>query len=160
VSVATSAGRAKAGPQLSLPYDSGTGNSLFGFGWPLSLPGDPVAERFIGGSALPTSQSGAKSLDESKTGPGVDSGLPVEHQRRKLALCRSKGLLPSQHFESLLDLLGNPLPIGFNSSRSSCERTTKALAAAKARGVMPGLDRNARGGRKSPSVNVSEAGEV
>ncbi|MEB8338472.1 SpvB/TcaC N-terminal domain-containing protein [Streptomyces endophyticus] len=36
VPVATSPGRSGFGPQLSLSYDSGTGNGLFGFGWRLS----------------------------------------------------------------------------------------------------------------------------
>jgi RHS repeat-associated protein len=38
VPIATSPGRSGFGPQLSLSYDSGTGNSPFGFGWSLSLP--------------------------------------------------------------------------------------------------------------------------
>src|SRR5438552_575365 len=38
VPIATSPGRAGFGPQLSLSYDSGAGNGLFGFGWSLSLP--------------------------------------------------------------------------------------------------------------------------
>lgn len=38
VPIATSPGRAGFGPQLSLSYDSGMGNGLFGMGWNLSLP--------------------------------------------------------------------------------------------------------------------------
>ena len=38
VPVATSPGRSGFGPQLSLAYDSGTGNGPFGLGWSLSLP--------------------------------------------------------------------------------------------------------------------------
>src|SRR5713226_9775169 len=38
VPIATSPGRSGFGPQLSLSYDSGTGNGAFGFGWSLSLP--------------------------------------------------------------------------------------------------------------------------
>jgi RHS repeat-associated protein len=38
VPIATSPGRSGFGPQLSLSYDSGSGNSPFGFGWSLSLP--------------------------------------------------------------------------------------------------------------------------
>lgn len=38
VPLATSPGRAGFGPQLSLSYDSGAGNSAFGLGWNLSLP--------------------------------------------------------------------------------------------------------------------------
>lgn len=38
VPIAISPGRSGFGPQLSLSYDSGTGNSPFGFGWSLSLP--------------------------------------------------------------------------------------------------------------------------
>src|SRR5580693_2922336 len=38
VPIATSPGRSGFGPQLSLSYDSGAGNSPFGFGWSLSVP--------------------------------------------------------------------------------------------------------------------------
>jgi hypothetical protein len=38
VPLATSPGRAGFGPQLSLSYDSGSGNGPFGFGWSLGLP--------------------------------------------------------------------------------------------------------------------------
>lgn len=38
VPIATSPGRAGFGPQLSLSYDSGSGNGPFGFGWRLALP--------------------------------------------------------------------------------------------------------------------------
>ncbi len=38
VPIAASPGRSGFGPQLSLAYDSGSGNGLFGFGWSLSLP--------------------------------------------------------------------------------------------------------------------------
>ena len=38
VPLALSPGRAGFGPQLSLAYDSGSGNGPFGFGWSLSLP--------------------------------------------------------------------------------------------------------------------------
>ena len=37
VPIATSAGRAGFGPQLSLSYDSGAGNGAFGFGWSVSV---------------------------------------------------------------------------------------------------------------------------
>src|ERR1700677_4818837 len=37
VPVYTSPGRSGFGPQLALTYDSGTGNSAFGFGWSLAL---------------------------------------------------------------------------------------------------------------------------
>src|SRR3989337_1962241 len=36
--IATSPGQRGCGPQLSLSYDSGSGNGPFGFGWSLSLP--------------------------------------------------------------------------------------------------------------------------
>src|SRR5512145_635966 len=39
VPIATSPGRSGFGPQLSLSYDSGSGNGPFGLGWSLSLPG-------------------------------------------------------------------------------------------------------------------------
>ena len=38
VPLATSPGRSGFGPQLSLSYDSGSGNGPFGFGWSLSVP--------------------------------------------------------------------------------------------------------------------------
>ncbi len=38
VPIATSPGRAGFGPQLSLSYNSGLGNGVFGFGWDLSMP--------------------------------------------------------------------------------------------------------------------------
>jgi RHS repeat-associated protein len=38
VPIATSPGRSGFGPQLSISYDSGSGNGPFGFGWSLSLP--------------------------------------------------------------------------------------------------------------------------
>ena len=38
VPIPTSPGRSGFGPQLSLSYDSGSGNGPFGFGWTLSIP--------------------------------------------------------------------------------------------------------------------------
>jgi RHS repeat-associated protein len=38
VPIATTPGRSGFGPQLSLSYDSGSGNGPFGFGWSMSLP--------------------------------------------------------------------------------------------------------------------------
>jgi hypothetical protein len=38
VPIAASPGRSGFGPQLSLSYDSGSGNGPFGFGWSLSIP--------------------------------------------------------------------------------------------------------------------------
>jgi RHS repeat-associated protein len=38
VPIATTPGRSGFGPQLSLSYDSGAGNGIFGMGWNLSLP--------------------------------------------------------------------------------------------------------------------------
>src|SRR5881275_2143204 len=38
VPITTSPGRSGFGPQLILSYDSGSGNSPFGFGWNLILP--------------------------------------------------------------------------------------------------------------------------
>src|SRR2546425_13151111 len=37
VSIATSPARSRFGPELTLSYDSGSGNGPFGFGWSLSL---------------------------------------------------------------------------------------------------------------------------
>src|SRR6266849_8158724 len=38
VPITTSPGRSGCGPQLSLSYDSGSGNGPFGFGWSVGLP--------------------------------------------------------------------------------------------------------------------------
>jgi hypothetical protein len=38
VPIAISPGRSGFGPQLSLSYDSGSGNGPFGFGWSLAMP--------------------------------------------------------------------------------------------------------------------------
>src|SRR5690242_181129 len=38
VPIAVSPGRSGFGPQLSLTYDSGSGNGVFGVGWNLALP--------------------------------------------------------------------------------------------------------------------------
>ena len=38
IPIAISPGRSGFGPQLSLSYDSGAGNGIFGLGWNLSLP--------------------------------------------------------------------------------------------------------------------------
>src|SRR5512143_2263136 len=38
VPISTSPGRSGFGPQMSLSYDSGTGNGPFGVGWKLDLP--------------------------------------------------------------------------------------------------------------------------
>src|ERR1700733_3823113 len=38
VPLATSPGRSGFGPELSLGYDSGNGNGIFGFGWSLAVP--------------------------------------------------------------------------------------------------------------------------
>ncbi|MGM1053978.1 MAG: SpvB/TcaC N-terminal domain-containing protein [Pseudomonadota bacterium] len=38
VPIATSTGRSQFGPELALTYDSGSGNSVFGLGWRLSVP--------------------------------------------------------------------------------------------------------------------------
>src|SRR5688572_16022650 len=38
VPIATSPGRSGFGPQLSLSYDSASGNGPFGFGWSISFP--------------------------------------------------------------------------------------------------------------------------
>jgi hypothetical protein len=38
VPIATTPGRSGFSPQLSLSYDSGAGNGIFGMGWSLSLP--------------------------------------------------------------------------------------------------------------------------
>ncbi len=45
VPLATSPGRSGFGPQLSLSYDSGSGNGPFGFGWSLSPAVDHPQDR-------------------------------------------------------------------------------------------------------------------
>ena len=56
IPIATSPGRSGIGPQLSLSYDSGSGNSTFGFGWSLSVPS--ITRKTDKG--LPTYQDGAE----------------------------------------------------------------------------------------------------
>src|SRR4051812_4355780 len=38
IPIATSPGRGGVSPQLSLSYDSGSGNGIFGFGWSPAIP--------------------------------------------------------------------------------------------------------------------------
>jgi hypothetical protein len=57
VPIATSPGRSGFDPQLSLSYDSGSGNGPFSFGWSLSLPS--ITRRTDKG--LPLYDDGAKS---------------------------------------------------------------------------------------------------
>ena len=45
VPIATSPGRAGFGPELSLSYDSGAGNGIFGFGW--NHPCHPLPAKLI-----------------------------------------------------------------------------------------------------------------
>src|ERR1700677_1345550 len=52
IPIALSPGRSGFGPQLSLSYDSGTGNGPFGLGWSLSLP--EITRRTERPSAFPT----------------------------------------------------------------------------------------------------------
>jgi RHS repeat-associated protein len=57
VALALSPGRSGFGPKLSLEYDSGGGNGVFGFGWKLSLPS--ITRRTDKG--LPQYRDGAES---------------------------------------------------------------------------------------------------
>lgn len=57
VPIITSPGRSGFGPQLSLSYDSGSGNGIFGLGWSLSLPSitrktDKGLPRYLDDAAL------------------------------------------------------------------------------------------------------------
>lgn len=87
VPLATSPGRSGFGPQLSLSYDSGSGNGPFGFGWNLSLPaitrkadkGLPQyrdaeeSDVFILSGAedlVPVLQPDGKRFKDDKTAPG------------------------------------------------------------------------------------------
>ena len=60
VPIFTSPGRSGFGPQLSLSYDSGSGNGPFGFGWNLSLPS--ITRKTDKG--LPKYQDNADELEE------------------------------------------------------------------------------------------------
>src|ERR671922_2235747 len=60
IPLATSPGRAGFGPQLSLSYDSASGNGPFGFGWSLSLPA--ITRKTDKG--LPQYRDGLKSNEE------------------------------------------------------------------------------------------------
>jgi RHS repeat-associated protein len=62
VPIATSPGRSGFGPQLSLSYDSGAGNSPFGFGWRHSLPS---ITRKTGSTGLPQYLNGFADAQDS-----------------------------------------------------------------------------------------------
>jgi hypothetical protein len=81
VPIPVSPGRAGFGPQLTLSYDSGRGNGLFGFGWSLSLPAvtrktDKGLPRYrnaaMPGGAAPASQGPEDPADPADP----DDGLP------------------------------------------------------------------------------------
>ena len=97
VPLAVSPGRAGFGPQLSLSYDSGSGNGPFGFGWSLSLPAitrktdkglpqyrnnGPDADVFILSGAedlVPIPQQGGNNepaFDEAENGYQIDAFRP------------------------------------------------------------------------------------
>jgi len=87
IALPLSAGRAGFGPQLSLGYDSGSGNGPFGMGWALSLP--QIARRTDRG--LPRYQgseesdifvlSGAEDLVPELDVTGCGEPRRVEHER-------------------------------------------------------------------------------
>lgn len=88
VPIATSPGRSGFGPQLSLSYDSGSGNGPFGLGWNLSLPtitrrtdkglplyqdGEEDSDVYILSGAedlVPTLTAGGKRFKDENTFPG------------------------------------------------------------------------------------------
>lgn len=97
VPIATSPGRAGFGPQLSLTYDSGSGNGPFGFGWSLSLPSimrktdkglpqyDDARESdvfILTGSEdlVPVLQSDGSRFDDNATAPG----FTIRHYRPRI----------------------------------------------------------------------------
>jgi len=65
VPIATSPGRSGFGPQLSLSYDSGSGNGLFGFGWSHALP-----------SISRKTDKGCRSISMSTTRTSTSSPAP------------------------------------------------------------------------------------
>ena len=71
IPVAVSPGRADFGPQLSLSYDSGSGNGIFGLGWSLSLPA--IARKTAKG--LPRYRDSEESDDFILS--GTDDLVPV-----------------------------------------------------------------------------------
>jgi RHS repeat-associated protein len=82
VPLASSPGRADFGPQLSLSYDSGSGNGPFGFGWSLSLPTvtrktDKGLPRYLDGDESDVFiLSGAEDLVPILDGTGSRISLP------------------------------------------------------------------------------------
>ncbi len=66
IPIATSPGRSGFGPQLSLSYDSGSGNSPFGFGWSCSTP----SISYKTAKGLPTYQP----QDDNESGVFILSG--------------------------------------------------------------------------------------
>ena len=80
IPLATSPGRSAFGPQLSLSYDSGSGNGPFGFGWSLNL--ESIARKSAKG--LPTYQDAAESdvfvlsdAEDLVPVPGALGGQPL-----------------------------------------------------------------------------------
>lgn len=82
VPLVSTPGRADFGPQLSLSYDSGSGNSPFGFGWSLSLPSvtrktDKGLPRYMDGDESDVFiLSGAEDLVPVLDGTGKRISLP------------------------------------------------------------------------------------
>jgi hypothetical protein len=70
VQLATSPGRSGFGPTLTLEYDSGAGNGIFGFGWSVSLPS--VTRKTDKG--LPRYQADASSMAASTSCNAIGRG--------------------------------------------------------------------------------------
>jgi len=83
VPLALSPGRSSFGPQLSLAYDSGSGNGPFGFGWSLSVPAitrrtDRGLPRYLDGDESDTFiLSGSEDLVPILDGAGNRIQLPL-----------------------------------------------------------------------------------
>jgi RHS repeat-associated protein len=81
IPIPVSPGRAGFGPELTLSYDSGRGNGVFGFGWTLSLPAvtrktDKGVPRYRD-TAVPGARLPASSGPEDPSDPAdPDDGLP------------------------------------------------------------------------------------
>src|SRR6266481_765940 len=82
IPLASTPGRSDFGPQLSLAYDSGSGNGPFGFGWSLSLPAvtrktDKGLPRYLDGDESDVFiLSGAEDLVPILDGAGNRISLP------------------------------------------------------------------------------------
>ena len=90
VPIAVSPGRSGFGPQLSLSYDSGAGNGIFGFGWSLALPqisrktdkGLPLYDDIAESDVFVL--SGAEDLVPSDEQPDPRLGFAIKRYRPRI----------------------------------------------------------------------------